>query len=867
MKRGILLGVLLLVIINSGIVNADFLSINLSSNKVSQNQNFDGVLKFNFSSPVEVYKNITFNVDGVLYKKELIDVYGFLNKNNFLPEEIKKNGADTSELSITFNEAEKKVLAGIDLSSTGGDINQISKFVLGFKGEQFLDSFPTLKLDIGNDGIIDYIYLGSPLNTYTAMDSSYLGDNNPDQWKGIRGNNRDRYCQKISLIPCNEFKVSGVIKKIFDGAMLNATIKPFDETIPDIDDCSIDKCCIMTQEGSSFSCNIKYEINEIGDYSVCVSAFGPENQDEDKRYYELAADTGGIKGESFYNGGQSSVDHFITVSKRDFDATLKTQISKNFDEDGILAVTDYINRNDCSEKCIIPLAVSSESSGKIKINSLNLELEDSSGPSTLNKIIPIISLGKRANFSETFSVPLSFFNELAAPYNIGEGHKIYASINLDNILKSNEVNFEVIEGLPLSISLSSRKVSVGQAVYFTARIFQDYSGNIIYKWDFGDGKNSTGKEVSHSFNLSRIYTVSLTALSSSGEVSKTSISIDVRNISENINSRIDVLFSEIKSKRESFDSSSSQIKDTGALIGFSDKLIKLDSDLRALNASVNNILFNTNITSTEKEKRLIAPSNTLASLEGDLPLGISSDIISFPATITEISEIPSGIGNDKNKEAILIAQSIMEVNGEARKISVSYVNASKNENFIVIKKTISNGIGTIYEILPNSLTKKEIIIPKTGYEIISSSIIKFVGVDSFIYSVNENDIDEAVNTKTIIVPSDLGGGVNTPVNKPIIINIDNRTSLIWFLVPLLVVILILVYFSLYFKGGLMKNLGNSSVKKLFKNDNDYKSMMSFVLNSLEKGIKDNDIKMALKKKGWKDGQINYVINEVRKKRK
>ena len=83
MKRGILLGVLLLVIINSGIVNADFLSINLSSNKVSQNQNFDGVLKFNFSSPVEVYKNITFNVDGVLYKKELIDVYGFLNKNNF----------------------------------------------------------------------------------------------------------------------------------------------------------------------------------------------------------------------------------------------------------------------------------------------------------------------------------------------------------------------------------------------------------------------------------------------------------------------------------------------------------------------------------------------------------------------------------------------------------------------------------------------------------------------------------------------------------------------------------------------------------------------------------------------------------------
>src|SRR3989344_1573608 len=222
MKRGILLGVLLLVIINSGIVNADFLSINLSSNKVSQNQNFDGVLKFNFSSPVEVYKNITFNVDGVLYKKELIDVYGFLNKNNFLPEEIKKNGADTSELSITFDKAEKKVLAGIDLRS---------------KGEQFLDSFPTLKLDIGNDGIIDYIYLGSPLNTYTAMDSSYLGDNNPDQWKGIRGNNRDRYCQKISLTPSNEFKVSGVIKKIFDGAMLNATIKPFDETIPDIDDC------------------------------------------------------------------------------------------------------------------------------------------------------------------------------------------------------------------------------------------------------------------------------------------------------------------------------------------------------------------------------------------------------------------------------------------------------------------------------------------------------------------------------------------------------------------------------------------------------------------------------------------------------
>src|SRR3989344_1182811 len=611
MKRGIWIILILSMLISSSIAYADYLNIELSGNKTSINQAFDGVLKFNFSGSIEVDKNLNFNVNNLVYSKKLKDIYLHLGKTRFLAPEVNKNGNEIQDIPIIFSSPESKTVVGIDLSSTEGNIVEVSKLSIGFVGEAISNSYPSLKLDIGNDGITDYTFQGTPLDSYTLMDNSYLGDNMPDQWKGIRGNNRDTYCQTISLVPSNEYKINIKARKLVDGAIFNATIKNIEEGNSLSADCSSGSCCTLYQNGDQFLCNVKYEVNELSNHSVCVTAFGPDgNQDANLRYYELAADTGGLKGEGFYNGGLSNVDHFITISKRDYNNRLSSQNSKQFNDGSF--ILDFING--CETKCIIPIAISSDYAGKIRLNNLNLELEDESGPSTFTNFVPIITSGERANFSETFSIKLDYFENLKTPDTINSDNKLFAYI--DN-LRSNEIQFETVESAPLSIRVLNSYISAGQSINFIARSESNISR---FSWNFGDGKNATGKEVNHIFNSSNNYLITLTAMDTNNIMSKVSVNLDVRPISENINNRILSLFSTISLSKESLASSSAQLKDTAGIIGFSDRINKAESDLRVLNITVNNLLINSNISTSEKEKKLIAPNNQLSTIESSTPI-------------------------------------------------------------------------------------------------------------------------------------------------------------------------------------------------------------------------------------------------------
>ncbi len=851
--------VVLLVFIMPISVFADSMNINISRSKVSASQPFDGALKLSFSRPVDVDSDLVFNVDGSPYFTKLRIVYKYLGLTSFLPPSFEKSGNTVSEANTVFDSSGYKTVFGIDLSQTQ-DISAISKFKIGFNAEPVSGSYPSLALDVGNDGVIDYIYKGTPTDQYDSYDSSFLGDQNPDQWKGMRGNNQDRFCQVVSIRPSDEFKITAKIRKVNDGATLNASIKTNIDEIPDLRDCSIDKCCTMSPTGSEeYSCNLNLgdSINQVGNYSVCVTAFGGDESDTNKVYFNLAADTDASVVQGWYNGDSSFVDHFIFVSRRLFDNRLKSQVDKELPS-GI--IDSYITSGNCDGACLfVPLKIYSDYAGKIKLNNLEVNYQDRSGPSSIVQFTPGVFFGERAN-PDNFSVPLNIFEGLKSPSAIGSNHNIYAEVRIQPAVRSNTLQFEVVQGPPVSISYSPTYPSLGQEVSFSANIRSDYRKQIVgYEWDFGSNTKKVGKNVKFIFNELKKYTIFVTAVDSDGAPSREYVIIDIRPLELSIGSRVSDSLSTVSSVRSSLDLSSSQTKDTASLIGFTDKLTKLESNLRSLNVSISKIVSNSSMPSEEKNRKLQPLNSQLLVIERSIPLSISVDISSYPATITNINEIPSNIGGSEDeRKAIFIAQEVIDVSGDSRKVNIKYFNMS--EEFIVIKKVISSGSGNVYEVLPEGLSLKEVISPKEGYEALGASVIKFNNAQSFVYTINEADLDISINARTIVVPADLKFEESKDtISRPIEVEINNSISLVWIFLPAVIVIILIIYFGLFFKGGF---LNKKHAKNLFKTDKDYQAVRSFVMNALAKGAKQEDIKKALRTKGWNDRQIDAVIHEL-----
>jgi len=200
------------------------------------------------------------------------------------------------------------------------------------------------------------------------------------------------------------------------------------------------------------------------------------------------------------------------------------------------------------------------------------------------------------------------------------------------------------------------------------------------------------------------------------------------------------------------------------------------------------------------------------------------------------------------------------ISGEARGVNIKYNDHT--ENFILVKKKITQGSGVIYEVVPSG---GEINILTTGAVKVSDNVYKF-NQNEFLYTFN-GDIQDALSTVTIIVPSNL-----PPVNEvqnnqePVNSNIKVKQEISPYLIGgvTLVVIILIVYFALFFRGGIMNNY---SRKKLFKSERDYQSLVGFANDALRKGVKEERIIEALKKKGWTDQQVSVVFQQVHKLQK
>ncbi len=869
-KRSILI-IIILLVLSFNVLALSFLpyktslNLNLSRNKVSPNQNFDGFLNISFKELVPSDSKLKFFINNKNDGNSSFSIewlFRNIKNKDIIPENYKKRGNNVNTDSFTFNSKGSKIKDGIDLTSTTvNNIGEITEFDLTFTGSPFDGSYPTLEVDIGNDNIIDYKYQGNIItNQFDHISSDYIDGDTIDQLKGIRSQQQDTYCEKVFIDkPSKSYKISTKVKKLISGASLHASLSKD----PGITDCESQKCCTLNPSSvmNTISCNINIEINDNDNYYACITVFDGNDNDLSNNYYEIAADSDKTHLAGYYNWNPSTVDYFIFVDAQKYNNKLSSMIKHDFDP---IILNNYLSN--CGDRCLlIPINISSDTKGQITLSNLNVKYVDAvSGPTSVSSLAQINYVPKSINYSnKDLIINLNDLINFTSPLSTGENNKIYAQINVDynnyNFpVSSNEFSFDVIEGPKAFISYDTNTQGINEYIYFNANKSKKVRNNNLteFNWDFGDNNLTSGLSVKHSYSNKGNYVVTLTVVDSQGLIGKDKVIIYIQESSGNVQSDIGDSFSIIKLSKEYFSGLSSQAKETIDILGLNKILSSIESNLTLKNNSIQNII-KSDQSLDQKEVKLKEIRQQVIQLKNSIPTSLSISIATFNSKINSLNDIPSDVASS-NKNNLFKYQDSVFIDGEARSVTINYLD--HNDNFILIRKKIKSGSGNIFEVIPSSASIKDVITP--GSVRVSDNVLKFTK-NEYYYTL-EGNIGDALKTSTIIVPTELSEDSDINSDKQLVQNIkvSNNISIYWILGVLLLIIMLIVFFGLFFKGGLLnKN------KKLFKSKKDYDSLLFFVKNALNKGIKEEKVIEALKKKNWSDQQISAIFADVHKFKK
>jgi plastocyanin len=111
-------------------------------------------------------------------------------------------------------------------------------------------------------------------------------------------------------------------------------------------------------------------------------------------------------------------------------------------------------------------------------------------------------------------------------YQIMDNAGIVSATYQDSItLESGLSAVDTIE--PVANAGSDRTVNVGTSVSFDAGASSDNVGIVAYEWDCGDGVNHAGKTITHTFNTTGTYTVTLRIRDAAGNEATDTITVTV----------------------------------------------------------------------------------------------------------------------------------------------------------------------------------------------------------------------------------------------------------------------------------------------------------------------------------------------------
>ena len=411
----------------------------------------DGKINLKLSNAVDVTKILTFKFNGTEYKKNITSLLGAMNISYTLSEPVIEAVNPSSAENVPIEAGEPRMIA-LKLPSSVEKVDSINMGLVGSISNVLMNPY----IDVGNDNVIDWYYLGSFVN----WKSSYISS--PDlKETGARDtiidNNITYYCELVDVPRTRDLRVHARYRKVNDGGNITAAVlSPVAGNPTDIS--GYGSLCDLPEQASLQygSCDIHLDYAAEGKMNVCVFS---KSMVPNKDLYRLSIDDLQPTSVSAFTclpnqdwgtcSPYESGDFFIKVQVADYTDNLNADIVfsewNTYPNSFAKAIEHYVGTEEqegvCKEKvCTVPIVVYGDGSGLLTFNNLDLRYK-SQGSSTVESTFyailqatrQVVAIGGNDLKSGpmTLEVPISVFGEFKtpAPSYIFAEHKLTARFN------------------------------------------------------------------------------------------------------------------------------------------------------------------------------------------------------------------------------------------------------------------------------------------------------------------------------------------------------------------------------------------------------------------------------------------------------
>lgn len=799
--------------INKNVTNATF-EIQLSKSSFAVNETITGVLKIPLDEKLDAEDEIELRIQLPMKRvtREKTLASALTNASFTFEEAAPTKNATNPESSKTLsfsNGGEKSVAIKADLYS---EFLSLDMDMAGAGSNTLSD----VKIDIGNDGTIDWYYLGAK-SGFSSEYTKPKGIADSGGQSMLITDNTTMYCQVIDLPFAKDFQIYAWYKTLNSaGNSTAAIISMSSEEEPIYLDPFVLECDLPENSDFSWgSCTIdSTDYGLHGNYMVCIySTNGTDIETYDVKAAEGPSETAHTCQRTGESAGECQLqpkNPQIKVKAGTYQKTLSGTVeftSWDYEAEAVKnavnAITESSPAGICNDiACTIELRFIANNSGTITLSNLDFKYKSGGATSRATEFYDIESeqayIGKISKAGENITLPAEATIEI--PLEVF-GLKAPAAV----ITTANTGTVEATFGT----MFANATVTIGAG-----------------------GAAASPSTAGGMAEETRAALTAINAMTGDAQVALKILGID---------------------------------KDITAVLEEISNISSSASDTAALRAQIETLRENlpkeVTLGSSVKDFQIIEPNDItrdVAPAEQKNDVYLAQEKAQVKASITTVSlKLFSG----QIKKYALVKKEV-----------IAKQALGKFDMFEVIDKSVADSASDIvFETTPTAIVQEDPIVKW----FVSGGLGSGAKQEQRYVVKTEFDVP-IEKVKTIIVPSEeaetpidgepesvCGDGICTvPLEDEAVCPEDCSSGTPWALIIIIIIICLALAGYLLFYKGKYSFWNLTKRKKPFSTPAELESVKSFIRTSREKGMDDSVTKSRLAEKGWKEEQIKFAFAEM-----
>jgi len=772
------------------------IELDLTKTIYSPFEYLDGAIKLKFNGPINADSKIKITINSEETEKSILEILNELYKVPLIQYGTLTIINDEQTKILEYNQPNTKKLATQVTS-------EVSEFSFDIEGLPLDNSYPKfLTIDILDNDIPDYIYLGEPSTDYKPeIKADSLDTDATKIYHQL--DPKYYYCELIKLPYTQHIKINAD----YSGTgIVSAIILPVTITGSDITAYSSPDICTLSQG----SCVIQLQKPTQGHNLICINTSSSNIllSEEDKNL----PNSNGYKCEIEYiNKYNESIctpldlpdhpttrlgDFFITIQVPEYTGELKT--SESFTADIDIINNYFATACTPNSLCTIPISISSDSKGKLKISNINIRY-GSKIKNFLSDYIKTPDIIYEIDYQNITDleilIPLSIFN-ITIPEITDDQEEFTVKVELGTEYDKKTIQVYKIK--------SADAFSLANELYNKLYSFTDDQKEII---------SSLGLNIDTLLTQIENYQQEIQSI-----LNSTTLTESEREY------KLDSIKQSLENIKQTLPSS---IKITKKILNIPTQPSTKISDIYLL-----------------EEQRNYVSKQKILNLQSQI--NIKTDLTVFQITTNDITQEKTLVKKTitGNLEDFYLIEEIPKtIASSINEIRFNTDNYEIIQEDPIVRWSISSLPATITYIVPNDISNQ-------------SKELRTIAIPKSI------SYEPAEPYKRVVC----GDGICTiPLEDKITCPEDCMKKINWWFVIFLIAILVGgIYYLNFYKGKLSFQKLTKQTKKpsLFKTKADEINLRNYIKKSLAHKIPKSRIKNILLAKGWSEEQIEYIFKTL-----